>query len=62
MLFVKNKMALVHVVVSLDLKGILMMDVDMNAHLTQTVHLIKHVFEINAKILVLDLVDQMQNV
>jgi len=62
MLFVKNKTALVHVVVSLDLKEILMMDADMNAHLIQTAHLIKHVLEINAKILVLDLVDQMLSV
>jgi hypothetical protein len=62
MLFVKNKTVLVHVAVFLDLKEILMMDADMNVHLTQTVHLIKHVFEINAKILVLDLVDQTQSV
>jgi len=62
MLFVKNKTVLAHVVVCLDLKEILMMDVDMNAHLTPTAHLIKHVLEINAKILVLDLVDLMQSV
>jgi len=62
MLFVKNKTELVHVVVFLGLKEIHMMDADMNAHLIPTVRLIKHVLEINAKILVLDLVDQMQSV
>jgi len=62
MLFVKNKTVRVLVVASLDLKEILMMDADMNAHLIPTVHLIKLVLEINVKILVLDLVDQMPSV
>jgi len=62
MLSVKNKMVLDPVVACLVFKEILMMAADMNACLTQTVHLIKRVLEINVKILVLVLVGQTQNV